>query len=140
MNSKGGFLVLEVLIAGLILTASIGASMMLFRSGIENMERINRVNLISSKLLQAGAHLKIMDLEKKSGVEDLGDGVMMEWKAKIVATDKPSADAAPEASEAARRNYSHDLFLYRVDFHLNYMGSTDEYSVDVFRSRSLYRR
>ena len=36
-----GFLVLEVLIAGLILTASIASAMYLFRMGFDHMERVN---------------------------------------------------------------------------------------------------
>lgn len=139
-NSRG-FLVLEVLIAGLILTASIAASMYLFRIGLSHMERVNRANLLSAKLLQAGARLKVLDLEKQSGAEDLGEGVTLQWRARLLSRDKQAGDLRPQqAGDTVRKNFSHDLFLYRVDFLLTYQGSTGEYSVHVFRSRSLYRR
>ena len=83
-NSRG-FLVLEVLIAGLILTASIASAMYLFRMGFDHMERVNNVNLLSAKLLQAGSLLKIMELERQSGTEELGDGVIMKWEAHLIA-------------------------------------------------------
>jgi len=136
-----GFLVLEVLIAGLILTASIASAMYLFRMGFDHMERVNRVNLLSAKLLQAGSLLKIVELERKAGTEDLGDGVIMKWKARLLAGDKqPERKIDSPDGVLVRQNYSHDLFLYRVDFFLDYKGSTREYSIHVFRSRSLYRR
>jgi hypothetical protein len=47
--------------------------------GFSHMERVNQVNLLSAKLLQAGSFLKIVELEKMSGSEDLGDGVTMKW-------------------------------------------------------------
>jgi hypothetical protein len=136
-----GFLVLEVLIAGLILTASIASAMYLFRMGFDHMERVNRVNLLSAKLLQAGSLLKIIELEKQSGTEDMGDGVNMKWQARLLASDKQieRGNVSP-GGVVVTQNYSHDLFLYRVDFLLDYKGSTREYSIHVFRSRSLYRR
>jgi hypothetical protein len=139
-NSRG-FLVLEVLIAGLILTASIASAMYLFRMGFDHMERVNRVNLLSAKLLQAGSLLKIIELEKQSGTEELGDGVIMKWRARLQASDKQieKGNVSP-GGVVVRQNYSHDLFLYRVDFLLDYKGSAREYSIHVFRSRSLYRR
>jgi len=139
-NSRG-FLVLEVLIAGLILTASIASAMYLFRMGFDHMERVNRVNLLSAKLLQAGSLLKIIELEKQSGTEDMGDGVNMKWQARLLASDKQieRGNVSP-GGVVVTQNYSHDLFLYRVDFLLDYKGSTREYSIHVFRSRSLYRR
>ena len=45
MTGEKGFLVLEVLIAGLILTASIAASMYLFKMGFANLERANNSNV-----------------------------------------------------------------------------------------------
>lgn len=134
VNSRG-FLVLEVLIAGFILTASIASAMYLFRMGLEHMERVNRVNLLSAKLLQAGSLLKIMELDKQSGVEDLGDGVIMKWEAHLLARHKP---VTSETAFTGKRNFLHDLFLYRVDFRLVFKESSREYHVHVFRSRPLF--
>lgn len=139
-NSRG-FLVLEVLIAGLILTASIASAMYLFRMGFDHMERVNKVNLLSAKLLQAGSLLKIVELERHSGTEDLGDGVIMKWKSHLVARNNQSGPETNSSSGVAvKRNYSHDLFLYRVDFLLELKGSMREYHINVFRSRPLYWR
>ena|SRR5271157_3215469 len=139
-NSRG-FLVLEVLIAGLILTASIASAMYMFQMGFDHMERVNNVNLLSSKLLQAGSLLKIIELERQSGTVDLGDGVMMKWISHLVASNN---HAAPETnssrSAAVRKNSLHDLFLYKVDFFLEFKGSMREYHINVFRSRPLYWR
>jgi hypothetical protein len=136
-----GFLVLEVLIAGLILTASIASAMYLFRMGFDHMERVNDVNLLSAKLLQAGSLLKIMELERQSGTEDLGDGVIMKWESHLVARNNQTGLGTNSFSGVAvKRNSSHDLFLYRVDFLLEFKGSMREYHINVFRSRSLYWR
>ncbi|HUN55840.1 MAG TPA: hypothetical protein VMU29_11850 [Smithella sp.] len=136
-----GFLVLEVLIAGLILTASIASAMYIFQMGFDHMERVNKVNLLSSKLLQAGSLFKIIELERQSGTEDLGDGVMMKWISHLVASNN---HAAPETifsrSVAVRKNSTHNLFLYKVDFILEFKGLTREYHINVFRSRPLYWR
>jgi hypothetical protein len=140
VNSRG-FLVLEVLIAGLILTASIASAMYLFRMGLDHMERVNQVNLLSAKLLQAGSLLKIIELERQSGTEDLGDGVIMKWEAHLLARNNTAREGMTYSSGVtAKRNSSHDLFLYRVDFRLEFQGSMREYHIHVFRSRPLYWR
>jgi Tfp pilus assembly protein PilV len=139
-NSRG-FLVLEVLIAGLILTASIASAMYLFRMGFDHMERVNNVNLLSAKLLQAGSLLKIMELERQSGTEELGDGVIMKWEAHLIARNNQNEPGTNSFSVVAvKRNSSHDLFLYRVEFLLEFKGSMREYHINVFRSRPLYWR
>jgi len=136
-----GFLVLEVLIAGLILTASIASAMYLFRMGFDHMERVNKVNLLSAKLLQAGSLLKIVELERHSGTEDLGDGVIMKWESHLVARNNQTGSGTNSSSGVAvKRNFSHDLFLYKVDFLLEFKGSMREYHINVFRSRPLYWR
>ena len=136
-----GFLVLEVLIAGLILTASIASAMYLFRMGFDHMDRVNKVNLLSAKLLQAGSLLKIVELERHSGTEDLGDGVIMKWESHLVARNNQTGSGTNSSSGVAvKRNFSHDLFLYKVDFLLEFKGSMREYHINVFRSRPLYWR
>ncbi|HVO67146.1 MAG TPA: hypothetical protein VMT12_11730 [Syntrophales bacterium] len=137
-DDSRGFLVLEVLIAGLILTASIAAAMYLFRVGFNHMERVNQVNLLSAKLLQAGSLLKIIELERQSGTEDMGDGVIMKWVSHLLAQNNRDRSGTASASGVmVRRNLSHDLFLYRVDFVLEFKKSIREYHIHVFRSRPL---
>jgi len=61
----GGFLVLEILIAGLILTSGIAATMYLFRMGFEHLERAKISNTLSAKLIQASGLIRTLDLQKK---------------------------------------------------------------------------
>jgi hypothetical protein len=136
-----GFLVLEVLIAGLILTASIASAMYLFRMGFAHMERVNYVNLLSAKLLQAGSLLKIIELERQAGMEEMGDGVIMKWKSHLLARNEPIGSGATSFSGlSGKESPLHDLFLYQVDFILELKGSVKEYHVHVFRSRPLFWR
>lgn len=133
---QSGFLLLEVLIAGLILTASVASAMYMFRSGFENLERAERANLLSAKLLQAGSYLKIVELEKLSGAGDLGDGVTIKWTSRLLA--RPRGERYTISSQGKgfeRMSYLHDLFLYRVDFSLDYQGAARDYCINVFRSR-----
>jgi len=128
----GGFLVLEILIAGLILTSGIAATMYLFRMGFEHLERAKISNTLSAKLIQASGLIRTLDLQKKNGTEDMGDGVRLTWEARPLSSIQPIA-----SSDAGKISSSlHDLFLYRVDFHLSFQGVMREYQIHVFRYKS----
>ncbi len=86
-----GFLVLEILIAGLILTSGIAATMYLFRMGFEHLERAKVSNTLSQKLVQATGLIHTLDLDRKTGAEDMGDGVSLQWKAGLLSTVQPIA-------------------------------------------------
>lgn len=137
----GGFLLLEILFAGLILTAGIACSMYLFRAGFEHLERVDRANLLSAKLLQAGSLLKITDLNRQSESEDMGDGVTMKWKSRLVGSIQPlkylREGGTPSGLGKIITRSGHNLFLYRVDFGLEYKGTVKDYSIFVFHSESL---
>jgi hypothetical protein len=128
-----GFLVLEILIAGLILTASIAASMYLFRVGYGYLEKANWSNTISVKLIQTANIVKILELEKKSGVEDMGDGVSMKWNAQLLGSTRPMT-----GEEDLRVQSMYELFLYKVNFSLIYQNSIREYQINVFRYKPLF--
>ncbi|MGA3209236.1 MAG: hypothetical protein ABSE05_15625 [Syntrophales bacterium] len=132
ISRQRGFLVLEILIAGLILTASIAATMYLFRMGYEYLERANQSNVLSSKLIETVGLLKTLELEKQSGVEDMGDGVNLKWGAQLLGLSRPMI-GDPEF----RQPSLHELRLYRVDFVLDYQGVTRSYQVSVFRYKPL---
>jgi hypothetical protein len=92
-------------------------------------------------LLQAGSLLKIVELERQIGTEDLGDGVIMKWESHLIARNNQAGLGTNSSSAiAVKRNFEHDLFLYRVDFLLELKGSIREYHINVFRSRPLYWR
>ncbi|MFO0753215.1 MAG: hypothetical protein U0411_07825 [Thermodesulfovibrionales bacterium] len=128
-GNEKGFLILEVLIAGLILTASIAATMYLFKMGFEHLARANDSNVLSSKLSSAAILLRSLDLGRKEGTEDLGDGVTLRWEAKLVEKSRPVYDT-PEGSVQS----PYEVFLYRVSLRLDFRKLNREYEMDVFRS------
>jgi len=128
-----GFIVLDILIAGLILTASIAATMYLFRMGFDYLERANQSNVLSSKLTQATGLIRTLELEKKSGEEDVGEGVTLKWEARLLAASRPVKGWAEFSMPSL-----HELLLYRVYFSLNYKGAIREYQTDVFKYKPLF--
>jgi len=132
-NRQQGFIVLDILIAGLILTSSIAATMYLFRMGFDYLERANQSNLLSSKLTQATGLIRTLGLEKSSGEEDIGEGVTLKWKAKLLGSSKPTKGEGEMTIQSI-----HELLLYRVNFKLNYKGIVREYQINVFRYKPLY--
>jgi hypothetical protein len=130
-----GFIVLEILIAGLILTTSIAATMYLFRMGFDYLERANQSNLLSSKLTQATGLLRTLDMQRNSGEEDIGEGVILKWEARLLSASRPTKGSA-KFSEFSIQSI-HELLLYRVNFSLNYKGNLREYQLNVFRYKPL---
>lgn len=127
-----GFLVLEILIAGFILTSSIVAAMYLFRMGYDYLEKANTSNKLSSKLLQAESLFRMMELQKKSGMEDMGDGVTLRWESQLLDSSKPpiEGDEGPVPS-------IHELYLYRINFTLDCHGFSRSYELNAFRFKPL---
>jgi hypothetical protein len=132
-NRQQGFIVLDVLIAALILTSSIAATMYLFRMGFDYLERANQSNVLSSKLPQATGLIRTLDMQKSSGEEDIGDDVTLNWKSQLLGSSKPIKGEGEMTIPPL-----HELFLYRVNFRLNYKEIVREYQVNVFRFKPLY--
>lgn len=128
-----GFIVLEILIAGLILTASIAATMYLFRMGFDYLERAKQSNLLSLKLTQATGLVRTLDLQKNSGDEDVGDGVILKWEARLLSASRPIKGWGEFSTPPL-----HELLLYQVNFSLNYKGNVREYKINVFRYKPLF--
>lgn len=126
-----GFLVLEILIAGLILTSGIAATMYLFRMGFEHLERAKVSNTLSQKLVQATGLIHTLDLDRKTGAEDMGDGVSLQWKAGLLSTVQPIA-----ADTKGLTASLYELSLYQVNFILTFQGVSRDYSIHVFRYRT----
>jgi len=128
--SSAGFLILEVMIASLILTASVAATMYLFRMGFQYLQQANDSNVISAKLPQAVNLLKAVDLGvTKEGAEYMGDDVTMHWEAKLLEKTRPSF-ATPEGEVRS----AYELYLYRVKLSLGYKSVSRGYEINVFRS------
>lgn len=135
MKNEKGFLVLEILIAGLILTASVAATMYLFRIGSEGLERANASNLLSARMPQAVNFIKNLDMSVKEGSEELGDGLLLSWKAELM--DKSVQESRDPETGAVSKGL-HELYLYQVDFSLvNDSGLKREYKINVLRYKSL---
>ncbi len=126
-----GFLVLEILIAGLILTSGIAATMYLFRMGFEHLERAKVSNTLSQKLVQATGLIHTLDLDRKTGAEDMGDGVSLQWKAGLLSVVQPIA-----ADTKGLTASLYELSLYQVNFILTFQGVSRDYSIHVFRYRA----
>ena len=136
MRNPKGFLVLEMLVAGVILTASIAAAMYLFRIGAENLARVNNSNVISAKLPQAVSLIRGLDLQKPSGTEELGDGVILRWESRLI--DQLIPGQADFTSSGQIASAANELYLFRVEFSLEYVDRLKrEYSIHVFRHKSL---
>jgi hypothetical protein len=131
-NGGKGFLVLEILIAGLILTSSIAATMYLFRMGTLYLDKANQSNVLSSKLVQASSLFKVLALENSSGTEDMGEEVLMTWKSQLISSAKPQIGEGEDALPSL-----HELMLYRVNFDLTYQGNARTYQINVFRYKPL---
>jgi hypothetical protein len=129
IGDKRGFLILEVMIASLILTAGVAATMYLFRLGFQYLERANDSNIMSSKLPQVINFMKILDMDAKQGTEDMGDDVIMHWDAGLVDTVRPSHDTAD-----GKVMSPFNLYLYKVKIRLNSKKLSREYEMNVFRS------
>lgn len=132
-QQEKGFLVLEILIAGLILTASIAATMYLFQLGYGYLEKTRHSNVLSSKLIQAGGLFKTLELDRESGTEDIGDGVKLKWKCRLLGTSIPKFGGSEFTTQSA-----YELFIYRVDFTMLYQGMDRDYQINVFRYKSSF--
>jgi hypothetical protein len=130
---KKGFIVIEILIAGLILTSSIAATMYLFRMGFEYLERANQSNILASKLTQATGLLDTLDLQKKSGEEDIGEGIKLKWDARLLRSSRPIREGGELPTPSL-----YEFQLYRVDFSLRGKEILREYQIHVFRYKPLF--
>jgi hypothetical protein len=130
-----GFLVLDVLIAGVVLASCIAATMYLFRVGFDSLERANRLNLISEKALHGASMLRTFIAERPTGEEDLGEGVILRWQSRLIGRSQPRKTDKTDVDSLVLP--MHELMLYRVDFSLNYRGYERSYQEDVFRYRPL---
>jgi hypothetical protein len=89
--------------------------------------------VLSSKLTQAAGLIRTLDLQKNSGEEDLGDDVTLKWKSQLLGFSKPIKGEGEMNIQSI-----HELFLYRVDFSLQYKGNIREYQINVLRYKPLY--
>ncbi len=130
--TSSGFLILEVMIASLILTAGVAATMYLFRLGFQYLERANDSNLVSSKIPQVINYMKVLDMDAKQGTEDMGDGVIMQWNAGLVDNVRPFYDS-PDGKVQSYFN----MYLYKVKIRLGSKKLSREYEMNILRSTAI---
>jgi len=128
---KRGSITVDILIAGVVLTAGIAASMYLFRLGFNYLEKANTAQLISTKVSQTPALLRTLDFSQEEGLEDLGDGVTLKWSAKLIAKSRP------ERVGETKMLAMHELYLYEVTLNYHYKDTVRSYKVNIFRSKAL---
>jgi len=126
-----GFITIDVLIAGMILTAGIAASMYLFRLGYNYLQKANIANTLSVKIAQAPALVRTLDLSQESGTEDFGDGVVLKWTSNLISKSRPQIMAEFGVQSM------HELYLYEVTLDFEYAGVKKTYKINVFRSKAL---
>lgn len=122
---EDGFLVIEILIASLILTASIASTMYLFRIGFESLQRVKDSNMIASKVPEAINYLRAFAIKSAHGTEAIGEGVTVSWDTVLERQGTPSI-----LINATTR---YDIYLYRVNFKLTYGLLSRDYSIVLFK-------
>ena len=133
MKDEGGFLLIELLISAVILTASIAATMMIFRGGFQQLERADHSNGISAILPQIMNRLQRTDLNGKEGEEVLGSGIAFHWDARLESESRSGLFV----HELARP--IHEIFLYKVHVLLTNGDLSREYDVHIFKSNRVQR-
>jgi hypothetical protein len=124
-----GFLLLEVIIGSLIITASIAAAMYLFRVDFQLLEKANKYNIIDSKIPNAINFIQNADLYKNSnGTEQLGEGVVLVYQASLIDKTIPLINTG---FGSAPTNF--EIYLYNVHFKITYEDYSNEYDLHVFK-------
>ncbi len=136
-----GFILLDIIIASLILTAAVAASMYLFRIGFKELEHANTVAKIASKIPQAVSYLKTIDFNKEpTGKEKLGQ-VSLSWKAKLTSKTRINTPKnmlpGPLSIAASSTALPYELYLYHVDFFLSYKNYKNPYHIDILKYKYL---
>ena len=131
IRKHSGSITVDILIAGIVLTAGIAASLYLFRLGYNYLERANTAQLLALKVSQAPAILRTLDLSEGSGTQDLGDGVTLKWSARLLAKSRP------ERVGETKMLAIHELYLYEVVLEFHHKEMIRTYKVNLFRSKAL---
>ncbi|PMP93196.1 MAG: hypothetical protein C0170_00665 [Hydrogenobaculum sp.] len=137
-----GFILIDIIIASLILTAAVAATMYLFRIGFKELEQSNTISKIVSKIPQAVSYLKTVDFKTKpQGDENLGE-VKLTWDAKLtntgeINTTKNPLIMGPMATDMQIQKLPYKLYLYHVDFYLSYKNYKDHYDIDILKYKYL---
>lgn len=124
MKNHKGFILIEILISGIILASITAASMYLFKIGYLNLAKADNVYILNSKIPLAINLIK--NSEKRESIEDLGDGVFLRWKSKLLSK-----------SFVTTKNDSREIkffvYLYLVYFNLSMQDEKKDYEIYVLK-------
>lgn len=127
MNSKG-FLLVELLIAGVIITSAIAASYYMVRNGLAYIDKIEKSNTIESKLPFIFNFLKSTD--QTEGVYTFSDGSTLKWRSILVEKSRPQI-SVEDITVAS----NFEIYLYKVEFTLQYRDLDRTYVVFITKYR-----
>ncbi len=126
--NKRGFLVIEILIASLILTTSIAATMYLFRVGFKALQQVRQSNMLASKVPVAIDYLRAEEMKGITSTANLGDGVTMTWKS--IPLGESPVTVSPNSTGLF------EISLYKVGFTLTYETMSRDYEITICKHSS----
>lgn len=124
MKNCKGFILIEILVAGIILASCIAASMYLFKVGYSNLGKAENIYLIHSKMPLALNILRFS--EKKEGQEDLGDEVVLKWKSELLS----KSVATGQKDQKEIKFY---IYLYKIYFSLSNQNEEKNYEIYLLK-------
>ncbi|MEM3828966.1 MAG: hypothetical protein QXP36_07125 [Conexivisphaerales archaeon] len=128
-SKTSGFLILEVIIASLIITATIAATMYLFRMNFEYLSKSDKYDAIYSKIPDALNYLQNVNFQNvQSGNESLGNDVALKWTSSLLDKRIP---LVYNGMQVLPSNF--ELYLYNVHFTISYKNYSSEYDLHVFK-------
>lgn len=120
-----------MIIAALILTSAIAATMYLFRIGFKELMKTRTVNEVISRIPQAYSYLKTVKFRKHpKGSEKLGQDITLKWNATLI--DKGKI-VTKSLLFGASSTLPYEFYLYKVDFSITYRHYTKYFSTDVMQ-------
>lgn len=129
MKRVEGFILLEILVAGVIIVSAMSAVIYLTKLGIEQYEKVeNNKKIFSTLPIVIGylESLSIQDLLNGKGGYDTGYGKLL-WESKLLDSDSPVVDIDMTGKEIHSK-FKHYLFKVKISlrFH-NYSYENEIY-------------
>ncbi|MGB9766696.1 MAG: type II secretion system protein [Sulfurihydrogenibium sp.] len=125
MNKKG-FLLVEVLIAGVILSSAIAAGFFLVRNGLNYVDRVEKANYVSSLIPVVKNRLEI--LQPSQGTFKLDEQTVVTYRFTLEKKGRPQF-----FYEGTKLESPFELYIYRVEFDISYKGYSRSYEFYTLR-------
>lgn len=129
MKTDRAFVLIDMIIAALILTSAIAATMYLFRIGFKELMKTRTVNEVVSRIPQAYSYLKTIKFRKNpKGNKKLGEDILLKWNATLIDKGK-----IVNKSLFGSSTLPYEFYLYKVDFSISYKKYTKYFSTDIMQ-------